>query len=68
MLILKNIPQLLETKKWHLKRLPRKQICTQGINTDFDMTLSFNKKYPELKSHVSINEHSIETIDFSLKL
>jgi 23S rRNA A1618 N6-methylase RlmF len=29
------------------------------------MTLSFNKNSPELKSHVSINEHSIETIDFS---
>jgi hypothetical protein len=29
------------------------------------MTLDFNKKLAKLKSHVSINEHSIETIDFS---
>jgi 23S rRNA (adenine1618-N6)-methyltransferase len=29
---------------------------------DFELLI---KNSPELKSHVSINEHSIETIDFS---
>jgi 23S rRNA (adenine1618-N6)-methyltransferase len=61
-----NIPQLLETKKMTPKTItektnlhPRNQ---HRFRYDFELLI---KNSPELKSHVSINEHSIETIDFS---
>jgi 23S rRNA (adenine1618-N6)-methyltransferase len=47
------------------KTITEKTNLHQGINTDFDTFELLIKNSPELKSHVSINEHSIETIDFS---
>jgi hypothetical protein len=63
MLILKNIPQLLETKKMTPKTITEKTNLHPRNQHRYDFELLI--KSPELKSHVSINEHSIETIDFS---
>jgi 23S rRNA (adenine1618-N6)-methyltransferase len=47
------------------KQLTEKKTTLQEINTALGMILSSLKNSPELKPFVFINEHAIETIDFS---
>jgi 23S rRNA (adenine1618-N6)-methyltransferase len=65
MLFLKNIHSCLKQKKMTPKTITETNLHPRNqhrFRYDFELLI---KNSPELKSHVSINEHSIETIDFS---
>jgi 23S rRNA (adenine1618-N6)-methyltransferase len=63
-LILKEI-SIVALKKKMTPKTNTEKTNLHRINTDFDTISVLIENCPQLKSHVSINEHRIETIDFS---